>query len=67
MVVLAGALIFRIAHETDSHGMQRLLILFPIVAVGTVFLARWWNETFRFFVARLLIVVAIGASLLLFI
>ena len=66
MVGLAVALLFRITHEVDSGQVKRLLILFPIVAVATVFLTRWWKENIRFFVIRCVIVLGIGICLLLF-
>jgi hypothetical protein len=66
MVGLVVALLFRITHEVDSGQVKRLLILFPIVAVATVFLTRWWKENIRFFVIRFVIVLGIGICLLLF-
>ena len=66
MIALISVLLFRIAHEVDSGQIKRLLILFPIIAVPTVFLTRWWRERLRSFAIRFLIVLGIGMGILLF-
>jgi len=65
MLVLVVALLYRVTHEADSGEVKRLLILFPIVAVGAVFLIKWRKEKFQTFSVKLVIALVIGLGLLL--